>query len=79
METTHIPCLNTKLDPGVKVLIKGPVKVSNKIILLEPANIQIVGGEVDDLAIDNAYENVLLKLLKRPLTATPKRLRRSSI
>jgi hypothetical protein len=71
MEIRPIPCLNTKLPPGVKVLIVAPVKVSNKIILLEPENIKIVGGEIDEMAIENAYENVLLKLLKKPITGSP--------
>lgn len=72
MEVRPIPCLTTKLSPGIKVLIKGPVKVSNKIILLEAENIRLIGGEVDEIQIENSYENVLLKLLGRPLTATPK-------
>jgi RecQ mediated genome instability protein len=71
MELRPIPCLNTKLEPGTKMLISGPVKVSNRIILLEPQNIQILGGNVEELLIENAYENVLLKLLRRPITTTP--------
>lgn len=72
MELKPISCLNTKLTPGIKVKIIGPVKVSNKIILLEPNNIEIVGGEAGDLLINNAYENVLLRLMNQPLTTTPK-------
>lgn len=72
MELKPISFLNTKLQPGVKVLIIGPVKVSNKIILLEEKNIKVIGGEVEELLIKNAYENVLLRLLKRPETKTPK-------
>lgn len=71
MEHKPVTCLSTKLPPGVKVLIKGPVTVSNKIILLEPENVQIVGGEVEEMLIEYAYENVLLKQLKRPITAKP--------
>lgn len=73
MELKPIACLNTKLSPGVKVIIIGPVKVSNKIILLEPNNIKIMGGDVDDLLTDYAYENVLLRQMNRPLTKTPKK------
>lgn len=71
MEMKPVKCLNTKLKPGTKVLITGPVKVVNAIIFLEPQNIKIIGGEVDDLLIINAYENVLLKLLRRDTVDNP--------
>lgn len=72
MEYKPIPCLSTKLAPGTKILLIGPIKVVNKILFLEPKNVQVLGGEVDTLLILNAYENVLLKLLNKPTTAKPK-------
>jgi RecQ-mediated genome instability protein 1 len=71
MEHQPIPCLNTKLKPGIKVLLIGPIKVINKVLFLGPKNINLIGGEVDTLAIENAYENVLLRHLGKPLTETP--------
>lgn len=71
MEYATITALNTKLSPGVKLQIVGPVQVVNHILLLEPKNVVIMGGEVDDLLIKNAYENVLLKALGKPLTNEP--------
>lgn len=71
MEYKPIACLSTKLLPGSKILIKGPVKCLNKVIFLKPENVKLIGGEVDTLLINNAYENVLLKQLKKPLKTDP--------
>lgn len=64
MEYKPIRKLNTKLTPGVKVLIEGPVDCRNGVLFLEEQNIQVLGGEIEDLLIKNAYENVLARLLK---------------
>ncbi|CRK95021.1 CLUMA_CG008507, isoform A [Clunio marinus] len=71
MEYTTIPVLNSKLSPGIKLQVIGPLQVVNHILLLESKNLKILGGDVDDLLISNAYENVLLKALNKPLTETP--------
>lgn len=44
----------------------------NKILFLQPKNVEVLGGEVEKLSIENAYENVLLKAMGRPITPTPK-------
>lgn len=72
MEYTPIPCLTTKLSPGCKILLNGPMRCVNKIIFLEMKNVKILGGEVDDLIIPNAYENVLLRMLNKPANPNPK-------
>lgn len=92
MEHCPIPCLNTKILPGAKILIKGesfaawrrkiflrkflarpgPMRCVNKVLFLQPRNVKVLGGEVERLSIENAYENVLLKALGRPITSTPK-------
>lgn len=71
MEYTAIPSLNTKLLPGSKLQIIGPLQVVNHILLLETKNLKVLGGDVEDLLIVNAYENVLLKALNKPTTQTP--------
>lgn len=71
MEYSPVPILNTKLSPGLKLQIIGPVRVVNHILLLEPKNVKILGGDVERLLIVNAYENVLLRALNRPTTDTP--------
>lgn len=71
MEYSPVPILNTKLSPGLKVQIVGPLRVVNHILLLEPKNLKILGGDVEKLLIVNAYENILLRALNRPTTDTP--------
>lgn len=71
MEYTPLPVLNSKLPPGTKLCITGPVQVVNHILMLKPENLKILGGDVDSLLISNAYENVLLRALNRPTTQTP--------
>lgn len=72
MEYRPIPCLNTKLTPGTKVLVSGPLRCVNHVLLLEAKNIRMIGGEVGTLLIQNAFENVLLRKLNRPLNPNPK-------
>lgn len=71
MEYLIVPSLNTKISPGCKLQIIGPLQVVNHILMLEPRNLKILGGDVDDLLIVNAYENVLLRALNKPTTDTP--------
>lgn len=71
MEYSIIPCLNTKLSPGCKVKITGPIQVANQILLLESKHVTILGGDVESLQVKNAYENVLLRALGKPETADP--------
>ncbi|XP_053660096.1 uncharacterized protein LOC128709135 [Anopheles marshallii] len=72
MEHSPINCLNTKLTPGLKLLLTGPMRCVNKVIFLEPRNVRVLGGEVDVLLITNAYENVLLRVLNKPANPNPK-------
>lgn len=71
MEYTTIPHLNSKISPGAKLKIIGPLEVVNHILLLEPRSLKLMGGDVDHLLITNAYENVLLRALNKPTTNTP--------
>lgn len=72
MEFKPIPCLNTKLTPGCKILLMGPMRCFNKLIFLEEKNVKILGGEVNKYEIENAYENVLLRKLGKPINQNPK-------
>ncbi|XP_050093143.1 recQ-mediated genome instability protein 1-like [Anopheles aquasalis] len=72
MEHSPIRCLNTKLAPGSKILLTGPLRCINSVLLLEPKNVRILGGEIDVLLIDNAYENVLLRAMHKPVNPNPK-------
>lgn len=68
MEYKPILCLNTELRPGCKILLHGPIRCVNQILLLESqTNIKILGGESDSLLIINSYENVLLRALGKPI------------
>lgn len=53
-------------------VILGSIRCVNKILFLQPENVKLLGGEVEKLSIENAYENVLLKAMGRPITSTPK-------
>lgn len=71
MEYTVIPSLSTKLSPGCKLKISGPLQCVNHILFLESKNIELLGGDVESLQIKNAYENVLLRALGKEETETP--------
>uniref|UniRef100_A0A1Q3EYY2 RecQ-mediated genome instability protein 1 n=1 Tax=Culex tarsalis TaxID=7177 RepID=A0A1Q3EYY2_CULTA len=72
MEHSPIAALSTKLPPGTKVLLMGPIRCINRVLFLEPKNVRVLGGEVDTLLITNAFENVLLRALGKPLNPDPK-------
>ncbi|KAJ8673454.1 hypothetical protein QAD02_004716 [Eretmocerus hayati] len=63
IEYQPIRFLKDTLDPGCKVLIKGPVKCRRGVILLEESNFAHVGGEVENLLIPNAVENIFARAL----------------
>lgn len=72
MEYRPVACLSTKIFPGCKILISGPIQCSNGVLLLTPPNVKILGGEVDTLLVPNAFENMLLKGLNKPLNPKPR-------
>lgn len=72
LEYTSIPILTTKLTPGTKLIINGPVRCVNHILFLEAKNVRVLGGEITNLVIENAYENVLRKKLNQPINPNPK-------
>ncbi|GLV43705.1 Tudor domain containing 3 [Carabus blaptoides fortunei] len=70
-EYQSIPVLNINLKPGIKVLLLGPVLVQNGEFILKPNNVKILGGEVEDLLVTNAVENVLARELNLPINPNP--------
>lgn len=42
------------------------------MLLLEPPNVRVLGGDVAKYEVDNAFENVLLRQLGRPLNPQPR-------
>lgn len=72
MEYTPVSALNINLSPGIKIRLTGPVTARRGRIMLEPHNVKVLGGNVDDLAITNAAENVLARALKLPENPNPK-------
>lgn len=73
MEYHSIPSLNEKMQPGLKIRIVGPLECRNHILLLEEQNVVVLGGEVDILLIENAFENMLLREVKKPMNPNPQK------
>ncbi|XP_015604983.1 recQ-mediated genome instability protein 1 [Cephus cinctus] len=59
------------LLPGIKLMIIGPVVCRKGVILLEEKNIKEIGGEIENLLIPNALENVLARSLNLPENPNP--------
>lgn len=70
-EYQPISALNINLKPGIKMLLSGPLMIQNGEFLLKPNNVQILGGEVEDLLVTNAVENVLARELNLPINPNP--------
>ncbi|EEZ97797.2 hypothetical protein TcasGA2_TC000159 [Tribolium castaneum] len=72
MEYKPINCLSLNLAPGTKVRIVGPVMIRSGYLMLETKNVKILGGDVEELSVSHAAENVLARFLKLPENPTPK-------
>lgn len=72
IEYSPIPCLKTSLVPGIKMLLIGPVRCINQCLLIDSKNIKILAGEISNMNIKNAYENVLRRILNQPINPNPK-------
>lgn len=72
MEYSTIPCFKTQLMPGIKILLTGPMRCVNHILFLEAKNVQLLAGEVSTMTVENAYENVLRRILNQPMNTNPK-------
>lgn len=70
-EYALIPLLNLDILPGSKILIKGPVECRKGVFLLRPNNMQLLGGEVEELVSVNAPENILARRLGLPENPNP--------
>ena len=54
-----------------QVLIKGPVECRRGVVLLQPQHVDLLGGEVQELVVVNAPENVLARLVGLPENPSP--------
>lgn len=71
MEYKPVSCLNLNLSPGIKIRLMGPITVRRGRLMLENKNVKILGGEVEELIVPNAAENILATVLKLPLNPNP--------
>ncbi|XP_076010102.1 recQ-mediated genome instability protein 1 isoform X2 [Genypterus blacodes] len=66
MEYQPIAALSTALRPGTKLLLQGKMVCRLGVLLLGPANVKILGGEVEDLAERNNQGRLLCRTLGLP-------------
>lgn len=71
IEYNPISQLNDMLLPGYKVMIIGPIICRRGVLLLEEGKLKGIGGEVDNLLIPNALENILARALNLPENPDP--------
>lgn len=71
MEYQHIPALNTEIPPGTKILIQGRIMCRLGVLTLQPRDVKVLGGEVEDLVVKNSQEQLLARLLGMPLDDPP--------
>lgn len=70
-EYEYINCLSMNMSPGIKLLLTGPLTIRNGEILLKNYNVEVLGGEVEELLVSNAVENILAKELGMPENPNP--------
>ncbi|CAK1550365.1 unnamed protein product [Leptosia nina] len=59
--------LSCDITPGCKVLIKGPVECRRGMLLLTESSVELLGGEVQELAISNSLGGLLSTKLGLPI------------
>jgi len=52
----------------LQIRIKGPVLCRKGVLMLTAGNVQLLGGEVDDLKQSNSKEALLCRALNRPVS-----------
>lgn len=65
-EYETVNSLQLNMKPGVKIMLKGPLQIRNGELLLKSNNVQVLGGEVEELLVCNSVENVLARDLNMP-------------
>ncbi|XP_026756199.2 recQ-mediated genome instability protein 1-like [Galleria mellonella] len=55
--------LSCDITPGCKIYVKGPVECRRGVLLLTEKNIELLGGEVDSMAITNSVAGVITSKL----------------
>lgn len=63
--------LSCDITPGCKVLIKGPVDCRRGQLLLTESSVELLGGEVQEIAISNSLAGQLSTKLGLPMTQEP--------
>jgi hypothetical protein len=71
MEYQPISSLNLNIAPGAKIRIMGPVVIRRGRLMLEQQNVKVLGGEVDELLVTHAAENILARALNLPENVHP--------
>lgn len=66
MEYQPIPAISASLRPGVKLRLQGDIICRLGVMLLGPANVKLLGGEVEDLVDRNNQGKVLCRTLGLP-------------
>ncbi|XP_028167377.1 recQ-mediated genome instability protein 1-like [Ostrinia furnacalis] len=60
--------LSCDITPGCKVLIKGPVECRRGVLLLTESSIELLGGEVQEIAVSHSLAGMLSSKLGLPIT-----------
>ncbi|XP_059057904.1 recQ-mediated genome instability protein 1-like [Achroia grisella] len=60
--------LTCDITPGCKIYVKGPVECRRGVLLLSECNVEVLGGEVDSMAITNSAAVVIANKLGLPMT-----------
>lgn len=71
IEYELVPSLNLNLTPGIKVRLIGPITVRRGKIMLEVRNVKVLGGEVEEILVSNAVENILARAVGFPENPNP--------
>lgn len=71
IEYELIPLLKLSMTPGIKIRLTGPVTVRRGKIMLEARNVKVLGGEVEEILVSNAVENLLSRALGLPENPNP--------
>lgn len=67
IEYKPIRKISCDIIPGSKVLIKGPVTCRRGTLLLMESNMELLGGEVQEMILKHSLPELLMKKLKIPL------------
>ncbi|KAM3959627.1 recQ mediated genome instability 1 [Aphomia sociella] len=60
--------INCYITPGCKIYVKGPVECRRGVLLITESAVELIGGEVQDMIVNNSVASIIAQKLNLPIS-----------